>query len=144
MIKTIDTEYFDEKILRVMCKALDVTGSTSLWCPMALSAALELMPEVDNYRKQEAEAVPLGYALANLDGTIRNHGDGELMVYRNPFSRSDKTDCIPLYMHPPSLDDDTRKMVLELCSMFEQFGYMPSQGAELIGKIREKLGAGDE
>lgn len=106
--------------------------------------AVALAAEVRRLQAPAVEAVPLGYALANLDGTIRNHGDGELMVYRNPFSRSDKTDCIPLYMHPPSLDGDTRKLVLELCNMFEQFGYMPSQGMELIGEIREKLGAGDE
>src|SRR5574343_1960099 len=62
-----------------------------------------LAAEVRRLRAPAVEDVPLGYALA-----IRNHGDGELMVYRNPFSRSDKTDCIPLYMHPPSLDGDTR------------------------------------
>lgn len=63
-----------------------------------------LAAEVRRLRVPAVEAVPVGYALANLDGTIRNHGDGELMVYRNPFSRSDKTDCIPLYTHPPALD----------------------------------------
>ena len=47
MIKTIDTEYFDEKIQAAMKNAMDITGSTWRWCPIALKAALELMPAVE-------------------------------------------------------------------------------------------------
>lgn len=107
-----------------------------------------LAAEVRRLRVPAVEAVPLGYALANLDGTIRNHGDGELMVYRNPFSRSDKTDCIPLYMHPPSLDAETRKLIKVLLSeldyaMFE-FADTEQRIRKLKNEVREKLGAGDE
>ena len=133
-----------------------------------------LAAEVRRLRVPAVEAVPLGYALANL---------------------SDKTDCIPLYMHPPSLDDetkklqnllsenarlsilnhlyeqisdgreefsamdmdywdsshdnlleaiqnklddDTRKMVLELCNVVDNYTDIP-----LTKQIREKLGAGE-
>lgn len=105
-----------------------------------------LAAEVRRLRVPAVEAVPLGYALANLDGTIRNHGDGELMVYRNPFSRSDKTDCIPLYMHPPSLDDDTRKLVLELLDELDTYSldpYLSRRSKEIVKILKEKLGAGE-
>lgn len=58
--------------------------------------------------------------------------------------------AIPLYTHPPksTLDDDTRKMVLELCTAVQEHVAVwtyphGKQTLELAKQIRERLEAGE-
>lgn len=93
-------------------------------------------------RLQAVEAVPFGYASTDLDGVPNKDGD-DLIVKDAPFYCSDKQDCIPLYKHPPALDDDTRKAAIEFCGhvIESDVNQLLRDSAKDLIKM---LGAGDE
>lgn len=78
-----------------------------------LMAMAVLAAEVRRLQATAVEAVPFGYASTGLDG-VPNKDGHDLIVKDAPFYCSDKQDCIPLYTHPPALDDDTRTPVAEI------------------------------
>lgn len=66
------------------------------------------------------ECEPVGYALTDLFGQPRIEDD-ELTVKTYSFACSDKTDCKPVYLHPPKdIDAETRRMVINLCNQIRE------------------------
>ena len=111
-------------------------------------------------RLQAVEAVPLGYALANkLQNllsenarlSILNHLYEQIAAGREEFSAMDmdywdSSHDKLLEAIQNKLDDDTRKLVLELLDELDTYSldpYLSRRSKEIVKILKEKLGAGE-
>lgn len=92
-------------------------------------------------RLQAVEAVPVAWARADLLPLAPDRYTPCILTPTKCVSTP-----VPLYKHPHALDDDTRKLVLELLDELDTYSldpYLSRRSKEIVKILKEKLGAGE-